>query len=361
MILTNSIKNIFGIDCENFKKMKTIINHNLLQIEKDVENLKDINVFTKAHSLLVLAEAYPLLQNRAKWEEVIYVYMESIRDDIKLNKVYRFSLFTGLADIAFSVYAINKTTGYYDKFMNSLNNYLAEGLKNMLTNFPKDNLDTMHYDIISGVSGIANYMLNFTDNSQSVNEAVHLALDYLNNLCKPIAVENKLIPGWYTKSYPSQYHANGMSENFNYGLSHGIAGILVVLSNAFNKKLHTNMSGIKTILQEFMSTAYLDENGCHYWGGRVYLEEYLSKNINYETNKRMSWCYGSPGILRAIYLGASSIQDEEILNFCEKSMLNLTKLPTEQFELTTPTICHGYAGLLIILKSNILKTYHLIC
>ena len=71
---------------------------------------------------------------------------------------------------------------------------------------------------------------------------------------------------------------------------------------------------------------------------------------------RASWCYGSPGIARAMYLGGKAVDDEDSIILSLKAIDGLTKMNINQWRLNSPTVCHGYAGLLAVMEAMYMDT-----
>lgn len=64
----------------------------------------------------------------------------------------------------------------------------------------------------------------------------------------------------------------------------------------------------------------------------------------------MSWCYGSIGILRSLQLYEQAFPDYRLKREIEDAVISLSKIPCEEYLFDSPTICHGYAGMLVVLN-----------
>lgn len=356
MRLYSNVYDTFSIGHDRTCKIKNIVDHYITRLELDVDELERMNPVSKACHLLVLSEMYQFLAgSEEKWDHIIYLYMDSIRNDIYKNKLgNRLSLFGGLADVAFAVYSISSLTGNFGKFLDSLNKLIADVLLKQIHILKQTPLDTGHYDIILGVSGVLNYLLCTYTKEEKIDMVLKEAIMYLSDLCEFKIIDDNYVPGWYTKSYKSPFREGMMTENFNYSLSHGIAGVLVVLARSLKLNIIEPKfsKSVKIVLQEMYKQSILEPNGCYYWHGRFYISDYLKEKKPAIEDKRMSWCYGSPGILRAMHVAAQSVHDEYMLNFCKDAFLSLVNLPIQEYGFASPTICHGYSGMLMVLKEQ---------
>jgi hypothetical protein len=61
---------------------------------------------------------------------------------------------------------------------------------------------------------------------------------------------------------------------------------------------------------------------------------------------RAAWCYGAPGVARALWLAGSALGDATCRELAVDTIRGVLARPPEQRGLTSPTFCHGTAGLL---------------
>ncbi|MEK8106511.1 lanthionine synthetase LanC family protein [Micromonospora sp. M12] len=61
---------------------------------------------------------------------------------------------------------------------------------------------------------------------------------------------------------------------------------------------------------------------------------------------RPSWCYGTPGISRALQLSALALGDSTRRRLAERAFVACIDDPTQTGQLTDRSLCHGTAGLL---------------
>ncbi|MEN8907956.1 MAG: lanthionine synthetase LanC family protein [Clostridiales bacterium] len=123
---------------------------------------------------------------------------------------------------------------HYKLLTNSLNNYLFKQLDTLIDNIIyKKNIEIFDYDLIEGLSGIANYLLQYYKRDKSSKAEIYIRkiLEYLVKLTKPVDYNGCNLPGWFIKNellsnnIEKKYYKNGL---LNLGLSHGIPGPLII-------------------------------------------------------------------------------------------------------------------------------------
>ncbi len=67
-----------------------------------------------------------------------------------------------------------------------------------------------------------------------------------------------------------------------------------------------------------------------------------------EGPSRCAWCYGSPGIARALWLAGEALDRDDYRRLAVSAMEDVFRRPVETRGIDSPTFCHGVAGLLAI-------------
>lgn len=347
---TNEVK------IEQESMLQTIVEHYFAQINKEVIYKNEFNTINA--TLLVLGEAYSLLSDKKEADELIYQHMLYVKQHILENKLYYTpSLYNGLGEVALTTYSIYQNTGMYGKFLDKINILLVDWTRNYLNELEfKENLRTEHFDTILGISGIANYFLLLEQSEQYTNLLKEI-LEKLVYISGYKEIDNKLIPRWYIKSenlIMPKDRLNYPNGNINFGLAHGIAGPLVVLSKAYAKNIvvQGQLEAINNIINEYKKTSY-KVNDSTYWPSMLSPEAYWDgcESIN-QYRTRESWCYGPISIARALLIAGQAIQDEAVSRWAYSIIEQKSEFPIEDFLLVSPTVCHGYAGVLAILNST---------
>ena len=301
-------------------------------------------------SLLIYSERY--FVSRSKWEQMIYQCLEKVRSGIYTGELLSASVFGGLSHVIFVVKELaDQVNGLYN-FTSSLDNLLERiippyiDIKN-----PKFNIQN-NYELISGLSGILRCCIDgdLTEQFQS------LSFDTINAIITRLTPRKYLgysIPGFHY--YPSeleQKFISNLSSNgyLNYGVSHGVAGPLCALSLAMMHGISHNQieETIRDLIEELLKARFYVDN-ILYWPGRISFEQYIGQDIIEQVTNRMSWCYGSPGILRALYIAAEALGESSLKGHIVLEIEKIAELDTDLYLLNTPIVCHGLAGMTLIM------------
>ena len=63
--------------------------------------------------------------------------------------------------------------------------------------------------------------------------------------------------------------------------------------------------------------------------------------------RRPSWCYGTPGLVRAQQLAGLALADHDRQRAAEHALAGCLTDPGQLAQLTDPALCHGWAGVLL--------------
>ena len=109
---------------------------------------------------------------------------------------------------------------------------------------------------------------------------------------------------------------------------------------------------IKEILQIYEKVKKQGIDGRYMYPSQLSKQQFVNREWDYDIrNNRMSWCYGTIGILRAQFLIGEYINNCKITNYCVKEIMKITHVDIKNYKLESPIICHGYAGVAVILDA----------
>ncbi|MEK4197962.1 lanthionine synthetase C family protein [Cytobacillus sp. FSL K6-0265] len=292
-----------------------------------------------------------------KWDIVAHEHFLALEKNLRDTPISNISLFTGLTGIAFATFLASRRRTRYNRFLNHLEELLHKNIEIFIDQATESWLKNKSakasmFDVIGGLTGVGRYLLMSNQNNRHINHIIKIS-EFLIKLTNNITVENNIIPGWYVscknlgstdleKRYPK--------GNLNYGLAHGIAGPLSFLSICKNEGININgqKEAIEFILNWLQSIKKQDFFG-NYWSGRISLEEYTNNTLSVEKDySRESWCYGNPGILRAMNLAGIATNNKNIIEQTINDFEIIYKRPYKNWGLESPIICHGKSGLLQI-------------
>ncbi|MGQ0775496.1 MAG: lanthionine synthetase C family protein [Pseudonocardiales bacterium] len=200
------------------------------------------------------------------------------------------------------------------------------------------------YDAINGLAGIGRVLLAAFTSGHDMTEPGLLAA--LQTLTTIIGTHHGNRPGWWlpTSEHPPTVtvHRSGAATT---GMAHGIAGPLALLATA-----HTagwSVAGQRRAIQE---AAYWllrwRTNATPRWSPYVTGDDLDSGTAQPRAGRRDAWCYGAPGIGRALTLAGRALADPQLTEAGDTAIASLAERPAGLWDVAGPTLCHGYAGVL---------------
>ena len=233
------------------------------------------------------------------------------------NKDYYFqnnySLFDGIPLLSI-VFLINKVI-IGEEYVRIQKQLLAliQGLK-------IDIQDFRNVEYINGISGLLNYYLILYHDECSLisNDQIYMLIEFI-------------------MKYVHRKVYNTLPLNL--GLSHGIAGILLVLTKAYKAGFEMlGMKGIIWYLQNILITQYFHHE--------LRIPGIINRGEVIFPRNTPSWCYSELGVLHAI------IQSTQVLGFSLLSILFEEELKNviqnmNDYKIISPNFCHGYSGIFV--------------
>ena len=196
------------------------------------------------------------------------------------------------------------------------------------------------YDLFYGLVGIGALLLLRQPGSDTLGDV----LRYLVRLTRPSRHDGVELPGWWVTHDPDPTLPTP-GGHANLGMAHGAAGILALLALA--ARAGHVVEGQHEALERL--TDWLENWRQHspdgpWWPQWITLTALRTGRPTQQRPGRPSWCYGTPGIARALQLAALATGDTTRQRFAEQALLssltdqNLTRI-------SDPGLCHGVAGL----------------
>lgn len=289
------------------------------------------------------------------WDSVVHDYILEIKACLEQGCLSnQASIFVGLAGVCFSLQKASKSGVRYKKMLDKLNVMLIEMIEKNHIYQLKDNFykkqpsNPFLYDIIVGISGIAVYIFN---NLQFPNfeKTGYKIASLLIQLTEKIHVNGNEVSGWYVSAdqqlmkREKDEYPNGC---FNMGFSHGISGVLAALSLAYEKGIQienqkNTILKLATWIIQYRKTV---GDRC-FWPPYISFEEAAYGFEAPVVISRDAWCYGAPGISRALLLAAKAINCKFLKKTAFEMFDNLLNQRTQKWNAYSPTFCHGLSGL----------------
>ncbi|WP_322751888.1 MULTISPECIES: lanthionine synthetase C family protein [unclassified Frankia] len=200
------------------------------------------------------------------------------------------------------------------------------------------------YDVINGLAGIGRVLLTAHTSGQTVGEPGLLAaLHALTHLLTPGPGTR---PRWWIPAdrHPptAAIHPSGAATT---GMAHGVAGPLAFLAVA-HATGHT-VPGQTTAIRyaaEWLITWRIP--GSHRWPPTITGDQLDGRTTPLTPGRTDAWCYGTPGIGRALTLAGHALTDPAITATGIAATCSLTDRPPCQWDTEGLALCHGTSGVL---------------
>ncbi|HEX7303789.1 lanthionine synthetase C family protein [Lentzea sp.] len=260
-------------------------------------------------------------------------------------------LYDGLPSLGFAARSIARADGDYRGMLTRIDPHvlrLAENVLHaeearLLTGAPGARMAC--YDVTSGLSGVGRYLLACGAQARPVLEEV---LGYLVRLTDPVRVRGHRVPGWWTPD-PSLLadpvaHPGG---HFNLGMAHGVAGPLALLSLCHDQDVvvEGQAEAVHRIATWLLCRRGVDEHG-PYWPALVPFGHEVAGTVDGLPPSRIAWCYGAPGVARALQLAAAALDEPAWAEEAKSTLRAAFRRPREQWGIRDASLCHGSAGVL---------------
>jgi lantibiotic biosynthesis protein len=258
-------------------------------------------------------------------------------------------LYFGVPALAFATHAAAEHTGKYQRALARLHTTTTA-----LTRTRLDQADARidraerpalaEFDLLRGLAGLGAYHLRHDPH----HETAVAVLAYLVRLTEPLPGHASGLPGWWTDLAPTgRVSPDYPGGHGNFGMAHGIAGPLALLSIALRRGIvvdgHTDAI---TRICTWLDTWQQDHPAGPWWPRTIIPEEVRTGRIRQAGPRRPSWCYGTPGLARAQQLAGLATGDTERQQTAEAALLGCLTDPTQLALSTDSGLCHGVAGLL---------------
>lgn len=306
---------------------------------------------TLSHGLPGLCMLYSELSYHypdENWMEYCNDYIQKMMKLISENGLKDISMFSGCAGIGLTLLICSKKGLYYKNYQSSIDSYIKILINEKLVELKKSNETVIHdYDVIQGLSGTLNYML-LNDKQEFFDKEIKLVLEYFIEKTEYKTMNDKEVLKWHipAKNLFLDYEKDMFPDGvLNLGLSHGIAGPLVVMSKAYSngfksKELKKSIIRISDTLIRCMDKK--NKN----WLGMVDINK-VDNNDNSAKDVRNAWCYGMPGVSYSLLLASKALESD----FLYKTACDLMENGIGNYQgIISPTFCHGYVGLAYLYK-----------
>ncbi|MEV5978367.1 lanthionine synthetase C family protein [Streptomyces sp. NPDC052114] len=267
----------------------------------------------------------------------------------------REGLYAGLPAVAFAARTAVTRTGEYAGLLARLDDQVARLARQLVArDAPRVAAGTAGarmagYDVVAGLSGVGRLLLAAGPAHRDTTEQV---LGHLVALTRPVTEPGgRAVPGWWTADPILLSEPDGIpGGHFNAGLAHGIPGPLALLSLAHRAGVRVpgQEQAIRTIVEWLLARRSPDGTG---WPNIVPLEAELTAASGGRPDlarARGGWCYGTPGVARALQLAGLALKEADWNRQAVAAVAASCGPPGGVRALGDPTLCHGLAGVTTI-------------
>jgi lantibiotic modifying enzyme len=292
------------------------------------------------------------------YDLLAHKYLKASIEQIESTKAPKpLGAFSGLTGIAFAALYLSGDSGSYKSLLTSLDNIILKNTEELAIKLKssKEGLARYYFDVISGATGIGAYLL-----MRGQKESL-AALDKILDAMIYLIGKNEDLLYFYTPNihlfdWEKQIFKSGVLDC---GMAHGVAGPLSLMSLAYmhDVKREGMKESIEQICDLLVKRAKISKDETDMPGiveierhddkMGIELEEKI-KLSNQFIPTRVAWCYGNPGISRALYLGGRAIKREKYIENAISGMKTAYKKMRDKEIVDSPTFCHGIAGILEI-------------
>lgn len=352
--MTQYFKNIpFTGNNELDREIKICFEKYFSAIDKKIkEDTIDLPPFEVAQNMMAITNNLDNLIDYDYWMDKLFYLVKHCKTIFENNLLDSVGFFNGYSEIEYALWLAKNKTGYFSNFHDYINEIVLN-LENSYLDYCKtiiDELTMMHYDVVSGLSGIGyNLLKKDSLNNKERNLASNIS-KYFFELCKDYTYKNHNIIKFHIKQ-KNQYREDEKIDfpngNINYGLAHGMLGPLIFLSKAYSKG-YISDDDFKYIekLIDLYTNNRIERNGSFKWSSQQSFEEYVN-DVNSDIYRidRASWCYGYIGVTFGMLNVSRLIENKNLELDYLNNLKSILNQDFKDFNLDNAIICHGYAGL----------------
>lgn len=190
----------------------------------------------------------------------------------------------------------------------------------------------LHFDIVSGVSGLAIYAL-YRARTTGRKDLLLICIDGLREM----ATSGAQGVYWFTR--PEWIHNTPMGNRtpsgcIDLGMAHGQVGVIACLANALDVGFDQRTSSVQLLRDALRMLRH------HY----IQESKTIAQVVGSEGKAQCSWCYGSLSTAFALRSAARSLDDIALIAWADELVLEQSKCSTSDLGFSNPWFCHGTSG-----------------
>lgn len=286
------------------------------------------------------------------WDRRAHEFIQaSLRTPVPSSPI---GLYGGVSGVALALRTLSRGGERYTVALDHVEENLYTRLGGVLGDLPEEGgLASADYDHISGLSGVAGYLLTTVETDDRAREPLGAVLDRFvswSDVSRPGT--GFWTPGDKLNPVERQHAPELHGGYLNLGLSHGVAAPVAVLSLAHRNGLAP--SGTREAVTRLVDTLVTRAEDTD-WGPDVPYHALPSPSAPRASTAsrppaRTAWCYGNPGVARAVQLAAHAFDRPDWESFGTELLRSALRRPDRIRQADSPTLCHGRASLVHVLS-----------
>ncbi len=286
----------------------------------------------------------------AQWLDLAHKYLRLGAESTQRVPLNRPGVFDGSSGFALVLSTFQQDEPLYRRTAERVHEQLAELVLEWQLRREKPGMPPSDYDIIGGAAGVLGYLVSLPSSSGKIQDAIQKLLEYLIWLSGEDGQGRK---NWLIT--PEHFRMeNELTETpdgyFNVGFAHGIAGPLAALAHAWQAgyRMPDQLAAMRVMSNWIVAHQVQDTWGVN-WPSLIPLADSFSpEQWTRLPPTRTAWCYGTPGIAASLRLAGAVLKDHELQQLALATLETTLRRPPDVSKLISPTLCHGFAGLLAV-------------
>jgi hypothetical protein len=312
------------------------------------------------------------------WDACAHDYLRLAVRGVEQQPRLHFGLYSGLAGLAFAASYLSRGHSRYRRLLATIDAALLPLIASATApNTVRHGVDVATFDVISGLAGVGRSLLLRADESPH-----HGALEAVLRALVMLIAEHDGLPHWHT---PPRFIADNATRaaypggNLNCGLAHGIPGPLALLSLAATREVI--IDGQRDAIgraAEWLRCHRTDDRWGVDWPTAVPLADEATSWARRTSDRaqessgsvasRTAWCYGAPGIARALWFASQALADASYRELAIAAMeavyrrpLAARQIDPRPFVMASPDCSRSRCGLRTSATTRYLSTLLAFC
>jgi lantibiotic modifying enzyme len=310
---------------------------------REVEKTRDMSLAGGEAGLAVLFGYLDRCFPNDGWDKVAHQAVLRIGQNMNLFSARPIGLFGGLSGLAYAIWYLSHEETRYRRARQAVEDVLLPTAIGSADSLARQiGMGVEAFDLISGLTGVAAYLL-----CRSKDERAHDALRNILEALVNIAEHDEPVPAWFTPA--ALITSKGMvgkypEGNLNCGLAHGVPGLLSIL--ALSWRHNVRVPGMRSAIERLAGWLKV-QRVPDQWGGSWPAAVAVGTPLP-PAAAPVGWCYGSPGVAQALWLAGIVLNDSSLIETAMEALNSVYRRPLMKRSASSPTFCHGLAGVLHI-------------